>query len=55
MVASPHDTIGHVQRLLLESTSDAVVIKRQKDQKVLGIVTMRALLTEEIAHSSQRL
>lgn len=54
MVASPHDTIGHVQRLLLESTSDAVVIRRNRDGKVLGIVTMRALLTEEIAHSSQR-
>ncbi|MEM1059429.1 MAG: chloride channel protein [Verrucomicrobiota bacterium] len=54
MVASPYDTIGHVQSLLLDSTSDAVVIRREKDGKVLGIVTMRALLTEEIAHSAQR-
>ena len=53
LTAEPTDPIGHVQRLLLDSTADAVVIIRRRDNRVLGIVTMRALLLEEIA-SSQR-
>lgn len=53
LTAEPTDPIGKVQRLLLESTADAVVIIRRRDNRVLGIVTMRALLLEEIA-SSQR-